>query len=353
MPRNSGGIASRVTPPGATGYIVGSDIDANVFNSEFNDIYSELSNSIDKAGRTTLTGNIPFSSFKATGLGAGTVAGDAMRFQNFASCPSTAITANGVQAIPNEGSYLNYTTASIFNVTGFNDCYLGRKVAIQFPANITLINSAALVLAQGVDRYCAGGEIFQFINTATGVWSEIGADLLIDLSSYGGLDVALNIGQSAIYTLASLVTSIPLRIACANQQEYSLSIFPTLATAVATGTATALKANNVNLDPNTFNVMRTYMSATTPGAATVASDMFNSANIVLDIGFTCRSVRATICTRTNTKTVTSTFFNASDTVNYSGTTNTTGKESLTVWSSLGTVTWANAITGRVAVKRLL
>ena len=49
-----------------------------------------LSNVICKDGQSTITANIPFSGFKATGLGAPTVAGDALRWEDGTFTPTDA-----------------------------------------------------------------------------------------------------------------------------------------------------------------------------------------------------------------------------------------------------------------------
>jgi len=80
MPRNSSGTASRVTPPGPGGYVYGDIIDDTIVDSEINDIYKELSNSIDKGGRTTITANLPMSGYKHTGAGLATADTDYTTF---------------------------------------------------------------------------------------------------------------------------------------------------------------------------------------------------------------------------------------------------------------------------------
>jgi hypothetical protein len=69
MPRNSSGTATRVSPPGAGGYISGDVISPAQVNGELNDVYIELTNSIDKAGRTTPTANLKMGGKRHTGCG--------------------------------------------------------------------------------------------------------------------------------------------------------------------------------------------------------------------------------------------------------------------------------------------
>jgi len=58
-------------------------ISSTVHNNTMSDIASALSGVITKDGQTTITANIPMSSFKLTGLAAGSAAGDSVRYNEF------------------------------------------------------------------------------------------------------------------------------------------------------------------------------------------------------------------------------------------------------------------------------
>ena len=76
MPRNATGTATNpIASFSASALIKSAD-----FNSINTDIYTELTNSIDKGGRTTPTANLPMGGFKFTGLAAGSAAGDSARY---------------------------------------------------------------------------------------------------------------------------------------------------------------------------------------------------------------------------------------------------------------------------------
>lgn len=77
MPRDSGGTYSR----NESAYVNGAIIDETKVNSEFDDVASELTNSIDKGGRTTPTANLPMGGYRLTGLGAGSTAGHSARYE--------------------------------------------------------------------------------------------------------------------------------------------------------------------------------------------------------------------------------------------------------------------------------
>jgi hypothetical protein len=76
MPRNSSGTYSRVSPPGSGGYTAGTTIDPSIVNGEVNDLGTELTNSIDKGGRTTPTANLPMGGFRHTGVSNGSARND-------------------------------------------------------------------------------------------------------------------------------------------------------------------------------------------------------------------------------------------------------------------------------------
>lgn len=80
MSRDANGSYSRVNPPGASGYQPLTVIKATEVNSEINDLGQEITNSIDKGGRTTPTANLPMGGFKHTGAGQGSASGDYVEY---------------------------------------------------------------------------------------------------------------------------------------------------------------------------------------------------------------------------------------------------------------------------------
>lgn len=76
MSRNGSGVYSRISPPGTGGYVSGDIIDPSIVNNEIDDIGDEITNSIDKGGRTTPTANLPMGGFRHTGVGNGSARND-------------------------------------------------------------------------------------------------------------------------------------------------------------------------------------------------------------------------------------------------------------------------------------
>jgi hypothetical protein len=78
--RNGSGV---YTIPASSDYpaIGGTVISPTDHNATYADIQTALTNSLASNGETTVTGNLPLSGFKLTGLGAGTTNGDSVRYE--------------------------------------------------------------------------------------------------------------------------------------------------------------------------------------------------------------------------------------------------------------------------------
>lgn len=98
--------------------VSGTVISSTAFNALTADLGTGLTTALTKDGQTTPTANIPMGTFKITGLGAGTVATDAVRLgqlQNFST--STLITVAGTDTITGtvSPSLTAYTAGQIFS----------------------------------------------------------------------------------------------------------------------------------------------------------------------------------------------------------------------------------------------
>ena len=60
--------------------VTGTVISSTAFNALTADLATGLSTAITKNGQTTITANIPWNSFKLTGLGVATTTGDALSY---------------------------------------------------------------------------------------------------------------------------------------------------------------------------------------------------------------------------------------------------------------------------------
>lgn len=89
MPRNGSGTQVFATNTWSPAVSLVSATVAD-YNTILTDIANGLTQSISKDGQTTYTGNQPMGTFKLTGLGAGTTAGDSVRFEQvFTSATET------------------------------------------------------------------------------------------------------------------------------------------------------------------------------------------------------------------------------------------------------------------------
>ena len=346
IPRDNSGVYSRPIPPGASGYQFNTDIKETEVNGEIEDIGLALTNSITKNGVTIPTADLPMGGFVHSGLGQANANGETVRFQALAKATGLTVTASGLQALPFEGSY-SVVTGTGFNVTGFNDTYDGRTVTLEYPAGLTLVNSSGFLLMGGQNRVTAAGDVQVVSQKSTGVYKELSytTPAIVTMTGYSGADIALSIGQVAIYDVTA-ATSVPLRLATGNNQGYEITLSPTYQAGATSGSNATLLPNNTTFAAS-FNAHA--ISAT---GATVAAAFSNSnGSFVLDAGNTMWSVSAKASTSTLSKTLASTYSGSSAASFQAGTYHNVWKDTTTAWTSLGTVS-CNAITGRITVRRL-
>lgn len=170
------------------------------------------------------------------------------------------------------------------------------------------------------------------------------------MTGYVGADIVLEVGEIAIYDIVA-VTSLLLRIATGDNQLYELNILPNVISPLIS-TQTILKPNNVDTVAN--NVLRTVEVGVT-GTANCIYFEASETNFTIDSGNTIARIKSEICTRTSLKTITSfsSNYNSSVTPNAIAYTQSRWGNVITTWSSLGTLFFGYAVTGRVMVKRLM
>lgn len=178
----------------------------------------------------------------------------------------------------------------------------------------------------------------------------VGKGSIIDLTGYSGADVPLAIGQLATYTLTA-ITNILLRIATGDNQEYEITVRNTT---VSAGSTIASKAN---LQPNNANTAANAVVNQSPywvsGTAT-PSITFGTENIIrLSEGNTLNNLTCKLSTKTLSKQVWTQFTNVDATNWYTGFVDSHWLDTTTAWTSLGTLNFQNAITGRVIVRRIM
>lgn len=129
--RNGSGTYVRVHD-WTTDAAAGVAITASRVDAEADDMATALSESIARDGQTTITANIPFASFKLTGLGSGTARTDAANFGQVTDVSSRAAACRL--------TYTNATTLTLVRKGGDRLCI--QSVNEQIPAaGVTLSNS--------------------------------------------------------------------------------------------------------------------------------------------------------------------------------------------------------------------
>jgi hypothetical protein len=308
-----------------------------------------MTQSLSRDGQTAVTGSINMAGNQLTALGVANTAGQSVRFNQLQKGGDIAVIASSTVAIPSEGSLFNLTAAAAFNVTGFTGGYDGRTFGVRFNPDklLTLVNSSTFKLLGATSRITRAGEIIWFTQESSGVIAEIGQQPILDLTGYSGSDISLGIGQMAVYDVSAITTQL-LRIATGDNQEYEIKVRPTFLAGIASGVNSTLQPNNANTGAGAIVRGVIFGDGGTPTSAGPATNSF-----VLDAGFRVYRIDAGVCTRTNGKTLASWFRCGDGSVSKEGFETGIWSDTTTPWSSLGTLNFANAITGRIMVKRVM
>lgn len=154
-PYNGSGTFTPFTPGNPV--VPGTVISSTAFNATQSDIAAGLTNAITRDGQSPPSANLPMGGRKHTGLGAGTIAGDSLRWEQLFSqgteqdLASAATTDVGAQ---------NTTVLRITGTTGitsFGTNYNGPRF-VRFADILTLTHSATLVLPTGANITTAAGD---------------------------------------------------------------------------------------------------------------------------------------------------------------------------------------------------
>lgn len=226
-----------------------STISSTVHNNTMSDIASALSNVICKDGQTTITANIPMSSYKLTGLAAGSAAGNSLRYEQLFTTGTVTmlgplavvdgtVTAPGLRFSSSSTTGIfsssdntvrftcNDSTEGVFSSAGLQLTHALNLSAstsgqIQFPAT-----QNASANANTLDDYeegtwtpaisFGGGTTGITYTTQTGTYTKIGNRVLID-----GIITLSAKGSS---TGAALITGLPFTVAASTFSTASLRI---------------------------------------------------------------------------------------------------------------------------------
>jgi hypothetical protein len=175
-----------------------------------------------------------------------------------------------------------------------------------------------------------------------------GLGSVLNLTGYTGSDVPLEVGQTTYYEYTA-ITSLPLRIATATNQEYVISMVNDSPAAATPAAVATLQINNTTLGATAVSGQLVESSGTALAAA------FYQTNAYIICGlFRINSLTAIVKTRTNGKSCHSEWIGGNLTSFAEGRRmQTCNGDTTTVHSSLGTITSNLAMTGIVKVTRTL
>jgi hypothetical protein len=197
----------------------GTVISATVFNALTSDLGTGLTTALTKDGQTTPTANIPMGTFKITGLGAGTVATDAVRLSQLQSGGSIFITAAGTDTITATASpaLTAYATGNLFtfvvavtntgavtlNIDGLGAKAITRDGTTALAANDLVATEVVIVVYDGTQ--------FQVVNpnaaTNYRVSGTLGVTGAATLSSTLGVTGAATLSSTLGVTGAATLSS--------------------------------------------------------------------------------------------------------------------------------------------------
>ena len=202
-------------------------------------------------------------------------------------------------------------------------------------------NTATMPTTTGTVAVITSGSTLTFPDGS----SQTGGPNLIN-NTGSSSDITLNVGQSAYVTFTSS-TSFPLHVATATNQIYEINV-------VSTGTSAS---NLATLIPNNssswaYNTFQTYATS----SPSVGNANFNfittDTALRLSIGGTLLFANANIFTTTTNKAILVQGRDTSATIGYGYTAQSSTTDTTTVWTSLGTIASATALTGTVWIRRL-
>lgn len=132
-----------------------------------NDLSNAIQNSLAADGQTKVAGHLDFSGHRARGLGAPVGQGDVLRLQQIMR--GSDIASAQQISIPIEGSFFLVTGTTTIEAIGGS--VRGRGVLVQFGDELTIKNSANLLLPGGADIVTQAGDYACFVCLDGTIWA--------------------------------------------------------------------------------------------------------------------------------------------------------------------------------------
>ena len=215
----SGGVFSRL-------YNWATDRDANVkiradkMDDEMDGFATGLSTCVLKDGTQTITADLPMSTYKFTGLGAGSASGHSVRWEQvFTMVNGSDVASASDLVLTGAGNSYDVTgTTTITSIDVASNAHqVGSLIVLQFDDALTLTHHATdLVLPGGANITTAAGDIAVFWKYDTGDWRCVSyqtaaatylANLVEDTTPQLGGNLDLN-GNGLTFPGAVTVTDI-------------------------------------------------------------------------------------------------------------------------------------------------
>lgn len=166
--------------------VTGTVITSTAFNALTADLATGLSTALTKDGQTTPTANIPMGTYKITGLGAGTAAADAVRFDQLTAAGVPLITIAGTAdaitgtTTPSLSSYTagsmfsfvvgaTNTTAVTLNIDGVGVKSVTRTGSVALVAGDMIIGQVVIVEYDGTRFQLINGNNLRVAGTTSGI----------------------------------------------------------------------------------------------------------------------------------------------------------------------------------------
>lgn len=214
MARNGSGTYSRAV----SSYVYNTVIDQVAVNAEMDDIATALTASLAKDGQTVPTANLPMGGYKLTGLGAGSAAGNSLRYEQL------------------------FTTSAV-QLLGAIDWVKGANIASAATINLTT--------ATGNGVHVTGTTQIDAVTLGTGMLRLVVFDGILTLTHHAtnnnlprGANITTAAGDRAIYWADGTTVYCVAYQPAAGYQPYGASI-PTVAASQAemeAGTEAALRS---------------------------------------------------------------------------------------------------------------
>lgn len=214
MPRSSG----TYTPPASSWYPTTSGASATKadWDSLLADIASALTQSLASDGQTTVTGNIPMSSFKLTGLGAGSTTGDSLRWEQLFSQGTVATLASAATVSIGASNSTFIEISGTTGISSFGATYSGPRW-IRFQGALTLTHNATTLNLPGAANIttAAGDTCVAIPNASANGWNVYayqrasGSSLaFVSVKDYGAVGDGVTNDTTAIQTAINTGNSI-------------------------------------------------------------------------------------------------------------------------------------------------